>query len=161
MRTREEVQTSLDESFKKFMDCLGQLTEDELTSAPVLGTWTVKDVIAHVWAWGDEAVQTTKAWQKPRPWQTGVVYDEAWDEAQVMARRALPLITVVDGATGAHRRLMHILDVADDETLAQIGHTPKGEQITLLGFIDEVAEHYAEHAGVLSAYQGRCLGTDC
>jgi uncharacterized protein (TIGR03083 family) len=161
MRTREEVQTSLDENFKKLMDCLGQLTEDELTSAPVVGEWTVKDVIAHVWARSDEAVQAAKAWQKPRTGQEGATHDDSWNEQQVAARRALPLITVVDGITGTHRRLMHILDVSDDETLAQVGRAPWGDEMTLLELIDTMSEHYAEHAGALAAYQGHCLGADC
>ncbi len=161
MRTRDEVQATLDGNFKQLMDCLGQLTEEELTSTAIAGTWTVKDVIAHVWSWGDEASQTIKAWQKPRPWQEGVAYDDAWNESQVAARRALPLITVVDGITGAHRRLVHHLDLADDDTLAQVGRAPWGEDMTLLEFIDEMACHYAEHAKDLEAYQGRCLEADC
>ena len=51
MHTCDEAWTALDRSFKEFMDCLGQLTEEELTSAPVAGKWTVKDVVIHVWSW--------------------------------------------------------------------------------------------------------------
>jgi hypothetical protein len=161
MRTRDEVQAALDGNFKQLMDCLGQLTEEELTEAPSVGHWTVKDVIAHVWSWGDEAVQTIKHWQKPRPWQAGVAYDDAWNEAQVAARRALPLITVVDGVTGMHRRLVHQLDLADDQTLAQVGRAPWGADMTMLDFVYEMACHYAEHARGLLEYQGHCLEADC
>jgi hypothetical protein len=161
MRTRDEVLTALDANFKQLMDCLGQLTEEELTEAPSVGVWTVKDVIAHVWSWGDEAVQTIKYWQKPRPWQEGVTYDDAWNDAQVAARRALPLINVVDGVTGMHRRLVHQLDLADDQTLAQVGHTPWGDDMPMIDFIDEMANHYAEHAVGLLEYQGHCLEADC
>ena len=161
MRTRDEVQIALDDNFKKLMDCLDQLTEEELTSTAIVGTWTVKDVIAHVWSWSDEAVQMVKAWQKPWPWQEDVTYDDAWNESQVTARKALPLITIVDGITGTHRRLMHQLDLADDETLAQVAKTPWQEEITLLDFIYSMAEHYAEHAKALEVYQGRCLDADC
>ncbi len=161
MRTRDEVQSALDRNFKELMDCLGQLTEEELTGAPTVGTWTVKDVIAQVWSCGDEALQTIKAWQKPRPGQQGVVYDDAWNEAQVNARRALPLINVVDGITGTHRRLMHQLDLAEDASLAQVGRAFWGEEMTLLEFIDSVASHYAEHAKTLDEYRGHCLESDC
>lgn len=161
MRTCDEVQAALDGGFKQLMDCLGQLTEEELTNAPSVGSWTVKDVIAHVWSWGDEALQTIKYWQKPRPWQAGVAYDDAWNEAQVAARRALPLITVVDGITGVHRRLVHQLDLAEDKTLAQVGRAPWGEEMTLIDFINWTATHYAEHAEGLLEYQGHCLDSDC
>jgi uncharacterized protein (TIGR03083 family) len=161
MRTRDEVQAALDGNFKQLMDCLGQLTEEELTQAPSVGDWTVKDVIAHVWSWGDEAVQTIKFWQKPRPWQAGVNYDDAWNEGQVAARRALPLINVVDGVTGMHRRLVHQLDKADEQALEQVGRAPWGDDITLIDFIYEMAVHYADHAAGLLEYQGHCLEADC
>jgi hypothetical protein len=161
MRTRDEVQAALDANFKQLMDCLGQLTEEELIDAPSVGNWTVKDVIAHVWSWGDEALQTIKHWQKPRPWQAGVAYDDAWNETQVAARRALPLINVVDGVTGVHRRLVHQLDLADDQVLAEVGLAPWGEEMTLIDFIFSMAGHYAEHAEVLLEYQGHCLESDC
>ena len=60
MRTCDEAWAALDGGFKEFMDCLGQLTEEELTAAPATGKWTVKDVVAHVWSWLEEANQTVK-----------------------------------------------------------------------------------------------------
>ena len=68
MHTRDEAWTELDHSFKAFMDSLGHLTEEELTAAEVVGKWSVKDVVAHVWSWVDEAVQTArKAGATPSP----------------------------------------------------------------------------------------------
>jgi hypothetical protein len=159
MRDREEVRLALDRNYKRLMDCMGQLTEEELTSDAILGTWTVKDVLAHVWAWGDEAVQTAKAWNKPRPWQEGVEYGDAWNDTQVKSRHGLPFINVVDGITGVHRRLMHILDEADDSALSQVGRTPRGEEMSLLDFLHEMAIHYEEHFDALVGYQTRCLGS--
>jgi len=157
MRTREEAWAALDDGFKELMDCLGQLTEDELTSAPVAGIWTVKDVINHVWSWLDEALHTAKSWQEDRPWQKGIVYDDAWNEEQVVDRAVLPLLTVVDGVTSAHRRLMHLLDATDDDDLAQVSVAPWGEEMPLVDFFYGMADHYTEHVRDLKAYQGRCL----
>jgi hypothetical protein len=157
MRTCDETWAALDSGFKAFMDCLGQLTEEELTSAPATGKWTVKDVVAHVWSWLDEANQTVRAWQGARPWQVGVVYDDAWNEAQVASRNTLPLITVVDGITSAHRRLMHQLDVAEEEALTQIGKASWGEKMPLVDFFYGIAEHYTAHISDLQAYQKHCL----
>jgi hypothetical protein len=159
MHTRDEVCNALDGNFKLLMDCLGQLTEEELTTCQVVGKWTVKDVVAHVGSWSDEAVRTVKAWQGARPWQQGVKYDDAWNEEQVTAKEILPLITVVDGVTGAHRRLMHLLDLASDESLAAVARAPWGAELTLLDFFWEMADHYREHVMDLSSYQTRCLGS--
>ncbi len=160
MHTRDEVRTSLDQNFKSLMDCLGQLTEEELTEKPVAGGWTVKDIIGHVWDWGEEALRTAKAWQKPRPWQEGIVYDDAWNEQHASARQALPLITVVDGVTGAHRRLVHFVDLADDAVLAEVGRAHWGNEMPLIEMFYEMAEHYAAHAQNLAVFQLECLDSD-
>lgn len=157
MPSCDEVWVALDSSFKEFMDCLGQLTEEELTSTPVVGIWSAKDVVAHVWSWLDEAVRTVQAWQERRPWQEGVTYDDAWNEAEVTKRSGLPLITVVDGITGAHRRLMHLLDRFDEAGLSQVGRAPWGQQMTLSEFLCAMAEHTMEHVPDLRAYRDRCL----
>ncbi len=162
MLTRDEVRIALDHNFKLLIDCLGQLTEDELTTQIVAGAWTVKDVLAHVWDWDDEATHTAKAWHAPRPWQEGVSFDDGWNETHVNARRGLPLITIIDGATGAHRRLENILDMADDTVLAEVGQPPCpwGAELSLLEMIYNIAEHYADHAQSLDRYQRNCLDAE-
>ncbi len=127
------------------MDCLGQLTEDELTSAPATGVWSVKDVVAHLWSWLEEAIHTAEAWTGARPWQQDVTYDDAWNEAQTAKRAGLPLITVVDSITGAHRRFVHQLDLLSDEALARVGKAPWGETMPLVEFYYQMAGHTRAH----------------
>ncbi len=157
MRSRDDAWIALDRSFKAFMDSLGHLTEEELTAAEVVGKWSVKDVVAHVWSWVDEAVQTAKAWQGRRSWQEGVSTTTLGTKSRCNRASALPLINVVDGLTGAHRRLVHMLDMAEDEALAQVGKAPWGEEMTLVDFYVSMAGHYQEHAVDLKNYQERCL----
>jgi hypothetical protein len=160
MRTRDEAWVALDRGHKTFMDCLGQLTEEELTSRPVVGEWTVKDVVAHVWSWLDEAVRTVKVWDGRRPWQEGVTFDDAWNEKAVKDKSALALIAVVDGLTGAHRRFMHLLDLAEDDSLAVVGKAFWGDEMPLVDFFYVMSEHYHDHVGDLKAYQEHCLECD-
>ena len=160
MHTRDEAWTELDHGFKAFMDCLGQLTEQELTATQVVGKWTVKDTVAHVWSWADEAAKTAKAWQSRRPWQEGVAYDDAWNERQVEDRSGMALISVVDGLTSAHRRLMHLLDLTDEDILPVIARAPWGAEIPFVEFCYEMGVHYRDHVADLKAYQERCLNCD-
>ena len=161
MRSRDDTWIALDRGFKAFMDSLGHLTEEELTASDVVGKWSVKDVVAHVWSWVDEAAQTAKAWQGKRAWQEGASYDDGWNEKQVQSRASLPLINVVDGLTGSHRRLMHLLDMAEDADLATVASVPwENEELTLVDFFYSMAGHYQEHAVNLKNYQERCLECD-
>ena len=157
MHTRDEAWAALDDNFKCLMDCLDQLTEEEICSARAAGVWTVKDVLAHVWSWLEEAIRTIQAWQGSRPWQEQVVYDDAWNESEVADRAGLLLVPVVDGITGAHRRIMHLLDQADDAALAQVGRAPWNEEMPLVDFFHSMGSHYAEHAADLEQYLEGCL----
>jgi hypothetical protein len=160
MHTRDEAWVALDRGFKTFMDTMGQLTEEELTSRPVVGQWTVKDVMAHVWSWVEEANRTVKAWDGRRPWQEDVAYDDEWNERHVREKEPLALIAVVDGLTGAHRRLMHLLDLAEDDALSVVAKAPWGAEITLVEFFYEMAGHYHDHVDDLKSYQEHCLECD-
>ncbi len=157
MPTCDDAWSALEANYKELMDCLGRLTEDELTSSPACGVWTVKDVIAHIWVWTDLSVETIRVWPETRTRPPSVTYDDAWNEEQVADRAALPLITVVDGAGTAHRRLMHQLDVTPEEDLAVIGIAPWGEEMTLLAFFLSMAGHYSDHVADLRSYQDKCL----
>ena len=160
MRTRDEAWNALNQNFKAFMDCLGKLTEEELTSTQVEGVWTVKDVVAHVWSWDDEAVRTVKEWLGPRKWQQGEYDEDAWNASHVADRAAMPLISVVDGLTGAHRRLVHLLDTTGDEVLAQVAKAPWGDEMPLVDFFYEMAGHYVTHTASLKKYQEECLNCE-
>ncbi len=160
MHTRDEVRSALDHNFKTLMDCLGQLTEEELIDNVVAGTWTAKDIIGHIWDWGDEALRSAKAWRGSLDRQAGVTDETAWNEAHVNARRGMALITVVDGVTGSHRRLVHFVDMAEDDQLAEPGRAPWGAEMPLGEMFYEMAAHYADHAEALARYQRRCLGDE-
>lgn len=157
MHTRDDAWIALDRGFKAFMDSLGHLTEEELTAAAVVGKWSAKDVVAHVWVWMDEALQTVQAWNGKRPWQEGITFDDTWNEKQVASRSMLPLLSVVDGLTTVHRRFMRELDRTEDAVLIQKGKEPRGREMSLLEFYFFMADHYQEHAADLKNYQEHCL----
>ena len=86
-----------------------------------------------------------------------MVYDDAWNERQVDDRSGMALISVVDGLTGAHRRLAHLLDIAEDDSLPVVGKAPWGAEMPLVEFFYEMAGHYTEHVADLKKYQEQCL----
>lgn len=158
MHTRDDAWVALDRSFKAFMDSLGHLTEEELTATEVVGKWSVKDVVAHVWSWVDESVLIAKHWSDTRPAGNHVGYDDDWNQKHVDDKSLLPLISVVDGLTGAHRRLIHMLDLAEDSVLAEIRKSPWDDtKMSLADFYFDTAAHYEAHTTDLRNYQERCL----
>lgn len=158
MHTRDDAWMALDRNFKAFMDSLGNLTEEELTATEVVGKWSVKDVVAHVWSWVEESIQIAKQWSDTRPTNNNVVYDDSWNEKQVDDKSVLPLLTVVDGLNRAHMRFIRMLDLEEDSALAEIRKSPwDGTEMSLADFYYDTAAHYEAHRIDLKNYQERCL----
>lgn len=103
--------------------CLG-LDAKTLSSAPVAGEWTVKDILAHVAAWDDfHAARVELALAGREAEIVGVETDER--NARVFAeRRAWSLEMAVQAATESRRRYLELLNGVTDEQLVRPVHLP-------------------------------------
>jgi hypothetical protein len=51
MAERDAMMDRLGKVFKRWEQLLATLTEDQISTANLPGDWSIKDVIAHLWAW--------------------------------------------------------------------------------------------------------------
>jgi uncharacterized damage-inducible protein DinB len=140
---------------RHFLDALGGLLEEDMVSIEVCGHWTVRDVMAHVLSWDEEAYRTAEHWTGDRPWQDEALYDDEWNEAQVALRSRLTVIDLADGLATYHRRWLRLFDQTSDLDLTLPGMAPWGERMALLSFFYEMASHDAAHTPDLRALQAR------
>lgn len=140
---------------RHFLDSLGGLLEEDMVTLEVCGHWTVRDVMAHILSWDEEAYRTAEHWTGDRPWQDEALYDDEWNEAQVAFRSRLTVIDLADGLATYHRRWLRLFDQASDLDLTLPGMAPWGERMSLLSFFYEMASHDAVHTPDLRALQSR------
>jgi hypothetical protein len=136
------------------LDSIGGLSEATLTTVPVCGVWTIRDVIAHVTSWDEYALTAVKAWpavdlSTRARWISAELNGYGGDDvnARLLAERAhLDAIGVLDDAVTVHRRLLHAFDQRSDEELNQLGDIGFGLSAPLSYLFFTMAQHTAEHA---------------
>jgi hypothetical protein len=129
-----------------------------MLSVEVCGTWTIRDVYAHVLSWNEYCVKLLRHWPEPNP---EVISQWAWQEDDTMAsfnermmaaHAHLTMIEIADGLTTEYRRMMRVFDKMSDADLCSEGLTWGGPGV-LSNFFYEIFVHEAEHAAQIWAYR--------
>lgn len=136
------------------LDSISGLSEATLTTVPVCGVWTIRDVIAHVTSWDEYALAAIKAWpavdlSARARWISAESNGYGGDDVneRLLAERAhLDAIGVLDDAVTIHRRLLSAFDQCSDEELNEVGDIGFGLNAPLSYLFFTMAEHTAEHA---------------
>ena len=127
------------------LDSIAGLDEETIETAVVAGEWTIRDVLAHIWAWDEEALRTMEHWTGPRAWQQGVDYGEAWNQRMHAAYKDRTLLDILDGLTTCHRKRMAHFDTLSEEDLRTEAPYPWGGHGSLAKFLFIMAQHDADH----------------
>ncbi len=61
METKQQILDKLIEIFTRWQELLGDLSEDDIMQPIVPSNWTVKDVVAHLWAWQQASIARAEA----------------------------------------------------------------------------------------------------
>ncbi|MEZ4634071.1 MAG: DinB family protein [Caldilineaceae bacterium] len=144
------------------LDSIGALDEETLTTVPVCGMWSVRDVIAHVTAWDEYALEIVRQWPN-FDLSTMTRWTESGDidviNARLHAERAdLDMIAVLDQAATVHRRLLRAYDRLSDDDLRSEGDFGLGLKGTVSYLLFFMAQHAAEHAAEIWEWRERMGG---
>ena len=119
--TRPQVRDHLARERGKLLAALGGLSEDELTRAGAVGQWSVRDVLAHILAWEDEAVTRLDLLAAERPQDIGRITSddelEAWNARAQERYAGLPLAEVMRRLEAVQGRILAGLDSLSEERL--------------------------------------------
>jgi uncharacterized damage-inducible protein DinB len=132
----------------ELLAALNGLPDDVLLRPFVVGTWSIKDTLAHLTAWQSELIT---ALSKLHPTRAPAIIDiedmDEWNDDQYHAsvRRALPV--VVEDFHGVHKQLLKIIEGLDDRALddGRRFQWMEGEPLSYL-IADNSAHHEQEHA---------------
>ncbi len=61
MDNKGQILTELAEIFNRWQELLATLSEEQIIAAQLPDHWSVKDVVAHMWAWQQASVARAKA----------------------------------------------------------------------------------------------------
>jgi hypothetical protein len=115
-----------------------------------LGTWGVREIVAHITGWHRETIPALERLGRGEPAHADGAYDDAdaWNARFVADRRGLPYAVLLEELERSHRDLVGTAAKLPDEDFAEGRPAP--------GLIDGVAGgHYREHAEQIRLWRQR------
>jgi len=120
--TRAQVHDNLARERGKLLAALEGLSEGELTRSGAVGRWSVRDVLAHILAWEEEAVTRLDLLAAERPQDFARITNEeeleSWNARAHERNAGLPLTEVMRRLTEVQGRILAGLDSLSDERLS-------------------------------------------
>ena len=145
LKRLETVWTALKESYTGLSDA-------QLLEPGVMGDWSVKEILAHVTIWEEEALKylpkVSNGEKPPRYVQYGGI--DAFNAQMIEQKRSLALSEVLSQLDETHRRLINYLQSVSEEHFR--GETRFRHRLRL-----DTYSHYPLHARAIQEWQERVL----
>ena len=140
--TKGRLLKRLESAWASFQESYAGLSEAELLEPGIAGDWSVRDIIAHVTWWEEEALtHLPLILAGGRPPRYSVKYGgiDAFNAQMTGQRKALSLAEVLQQRDDVHQRLIALIQSVPDDQLGgrfgrrlrldTYGHYPKHEQV--------------------------------
>jgi len=150
---REQLLNRLDEAWTALQEAYAGLSDPELLVPGVTGAWSIKDIIAHVTWWEEEALKHLPLiLAGGRPPRYSVTYGgiDAFNAKMTKQRHDLSLAAVLRHRDDVHRRLIALVRSAPETQLT--GETRFRRRLRL-----DTYGHYPKHARAIRAWRERRL----
>jgi hypothetical protein len=151
---RQRLLSQIDAAWSALKETYAGLPESQLTEAGVAGNWSVKDVLAHVTTWEEEALKVLPLiLEGGRPPRYSVVYGgiDAFNAQMAERKRGLSLAEVLHQLDETHGRLIAYLHSVPE---VQIESETRFRRRLRL----DTYRHYPEHTRMIWEWRGRSLG---
>ena len=148
---RVKVLQRLATAWKALLDSYADLSEGELLEPGVTGAWSVRDIIAHVTWWEEEALThlpLVLAGGRPPRYSETYGGIDAFNAKMTAQRKDLSLSEVLRQRDDVHRRLLSYLERVPDDQLASETRTRRRLRLDTYG-------HYPKHARAIREWRAR------
>jgi hypothetical protein len=149
--TRARLLKRMDAAWTDFTSSYAGLPESGLLIPGVTGTWSVRDVIAHVTTWEEEAVKHLPGiLEGCRPPRYSVTYGgiDAFNALVTARKKNLTLEEVLTQQAAVHRRVISMIERAPEEHLASESRFRRRLRLDTYG-------HYPRHAAAIRRWRER------
>lgn len=158
MNQRALLET-VEESWRRLDAAVAELDEATLSEQGVVGEWSVKDLLGHIAAWEQRAVEHVERWRRGEPPALGGVSVDEFNAREAARRHSWTLEQVRADAAETRQRLRAALASITDLEWARV-ITIDGRQRSAgewlggaLGGDEGPGTHAAEHASEIQAWR--------
>ena len=151
---RQQLLKQLDKAWATFRASYAGLSDAQLTERGVTGNWSVKDIIAHVTWWEEEALKHLPlVVNGDRPPRYSVTYGgiDAFNSRMTEEKRDLLLADVLRQQDETHRRLVDYIQGAPEEQITRETRFRRRLRLDTYG-------HYPKHAKAIREWRERSAG---
>lgn len=139
--SKEQVLNRIEQGWEIFLESIRGLTDNEMMESGVVGYWSVRDVLAHIATWDQEALKVLPLILegKPTPGYTRYGGIDAFNAKEQEQKRHLSLELVKQELAATHQLLLNFL-----AELPESAFSPKSRFVKRLP--NDTYDHYREHA---------------
>jgi hypothetical protein len=148
---RRQLLKKLDKAWLEIKESYAGLSDSQLAEPGVAGNWSVKDILAHVTTWEEEALKYLPLIVKGgRPPRYSVKYGgiDAFNAQMTEQKRGLSLADVLDQLDETHHRLIAYIQSVPEEQFTR--ETPFRHRLRL-----DTYSHYPIHTKMIRAWRER------
>ncbi|HTG13354.1 MAG TPA: DinB family protein [Candidatus Eisenbacteria bacterium] len=148
---RAGLRKRLDAAWSAFQDSYAGLSAAELLEPGVTGEWSVRDILAHVTTWEEEALEylpvILKGGTPPRyrPTYGGI---DVFNALMTERKKSLSLAEVLAQVDEVHRRLIDLIERAPEDQLAR--ETRFRRRLRL-----DTYHHYPQHTEAIRRWRAQ------
>jgi hypothetical protein len=146
---RSQLLKRLDKAWQAFKESYAGLSDSELMEPGVTGDWSVRDIIAHVTWWEEEALAYLPLiLDGGKPARYSVTYGgiDAFNSHMAEQKRHLSLSEVLRQQDDTHRRLIDLIQGVPEDQFAR--ETRFRHRLRL-----DTYSHYPEHAEAIRKWR--------
>jgi DinB superfamily len=148
---RRRLLKRLDRAWVDFERSYAGLSEPELLEAGVTGRWSVRDIVAHVTTWEEEAIEHLPSiLEGGRPPRYSAKYGgiDAFNALMTERKKDLSLSEVLRQRDEVHRRLVGLVQSAPEDQLLRETRFRRRLRLDTYG-------HYPKHAAAIRKWRER------
>ena len=147
---KQQLLNRLEKAWAAIKESYTGLSDSQLTEPGVMGNWSVKDILAHVTTWEEEALKylplIITGGSPPRYIQYGGI--DAFNAQMSEQKRGLALSDVMKELNETHRRLLDYIQSVPEEHYMR--ETPFRHRLRL-----DTYSHYPMHARAIWEWRER------
>lgn len=151
MDRRNDLLKRLEKAWTAFKESYAGLPDSQLAEPGVTGGWSVRDIIAHVTTWEEEALKHLPViLQGETPPRYSVTHGgiNAFNAKMTEQKKALPLFEVLRQQDDRHRQLIRLIESAPEDQLSGSARFRHRLRLDTYG-------HYPKHAEAIRKWRAR------
>jgi len=146
--SKERVLNRIEQGWKIFLESFRCLTDNTMMESGAVGYWSVRDVLAHIATWEEEALKALplilEGKSTPRYTRYGGI--DAFNAQEQERKQHLSIELVKQESVATHQRLLDFLAELPESTFS-----PKSRFVKRLRL--DTYNHYREHANQITQWR--------